>query len=297
MKRAASLAAVILLFLIATSPADSQTVYKAYFPLAPSQTFPACERNGFLGIAWLNRTGPSAQPYLDRYCAAMYYNNSGGTYIDIDPDEVPLIWCDRPQDYAKMGTIPPWWNGFLILLNEPGTPGQCTISDPLVAAAVYDEMKDLAPAGAKFVSPNIIIQHQGTGVHGTGWLKSFLNEVVSLRGSCDLFAVGIHFYGATAFTPATKLGWAKTAVDQTGCAGKPIIITEYGSHPGENTFQLISDITYLNNDARVIASFGYTPINAASAIPFEVTNPMLGIQMTDAGRGLFDGYRRLGLLD
>lgn len=297
MKRVASLAAVIFLIIIATAPADSQPVYKVYFPTAPSQTFPACERNGFLGIAWLNRSGDSAQPYLDRYCAAMYYNSSGGTYVDIDPDEVPLIWCNRPEDYTKMATIPAWWNGYLIFPNEPGTPGQCTLSDPLAAAAKYDEMKDLAPAGAKFVSPNIIVQHQGASVHGTGWLKTFLNELVALRGSCDLFAVGIHFYGATSYTPATKLGWVKTAVDSSACAGKPIIITEYGAHPGQNAFQILSDITYLNSDPGVLASFGYTPINSQSAINWEVSNPILGIQLTDAGRGLFDGYRRLGLLD
>lgn len=290
---------VIVFLILAGSLATtgSQPPHRVYLAMIPHRPFPSCHRTGSIGIAWLDRTGAGAQNYLDRYCASMYYNSSQGTYADLDPDEVPLIWCNRPTDYTKMGTIPSWWNGFLILMNEPGTPGQCTASDPLAAAAIYDEMKDLAPSQAKAVSPNLIVQHQGAGVHGTGWLVAFLNQVVALRGSCDLFAVGIHIYGATSYAPGTKMNWVIAAVDSTACAGKPIIITEYGAHPGEDAFQIMSDVTYLNGNSRVIATFGYTPINASSAIPWEEQGPVTGIGLTESGWGLFDGYRRLGILD
>jgi hypothetical protein len=57
MKRVATIVAALIVLLVVTAPAQSQTSYKLFFPISRFDSFPPCHKNGSVGIAWLDRTG------------------------------------------------------------------------------------------------------------------------------------------------------------------------------------------------------------------------------------------------
>lgn len=296
------LASFLIVAIVLTVQSDSRAspVYKLHFPIGHHQPYPNCDRQDNIGIAWLAANVTKAQEDMDNFCASMWYNSSGRDFTVMHPGEIPHVWCDTNSEgtnyYDVIQTVPASWSDYMLMFNEPGTPGQCGITNPYVAASIHNTMAGLGPQNARIVGPNIIIQHQGVGVHGIGWLRTYLLELERLQGgTLDLHAVGIHLYGAHQYTPPQKLQWVIDMLNAIGYPNMPVIITEYGVHQGEDAFNVMSDTTVLLANSRVEAIFGYTVRDGQFAITWE-DNTTGWMELSESGLGLFDGYYRMGIV-
>lgn len=273
---------------------EPQVTHTVYLPTFPHRPYPACERLDNVGLAWLDNSVAGAQTDLDNFCGSMYYNASGGSYATIHPNEKVLIWGNRSQDILTAQTVPSGYCDYAIILNEPGIHGQFYAPTGLYAAQAYAEVSALLPSCAKRISPNVIIQTQGGTYNSVAYLNAFLDGLVQVQGYIDLYAVGIHIYGAESTSATTKLNWVASAMAARGL-NIPIIVTEYGVFNTGDVAGQMQAMTYqIATHAKVEAFFGYTVRNSQNAVPWVQSVAYWPGLLSPSGQGWFAGLEQSG---
>ena len=268
-----------------------------YFPLFPHQPYPLCEQLEGIGLAWLDNGPAGAQQDMANFCATRYYNSSGHYYGDLQPGEVPMVWGNEARHENAAESVPDDYCEEIVFLNEPGNdPAQFWAPDPTMAAAAYVQMRALVPECAKPISPNIIIQGQ-TGTKSTAYLRGFILEVERLQGGkADLYAVGIHIYGAEGISATTKINWVRDEMASLGY-DIPIWVTEYGVFNVGDVQTTMANLTrQLALHPDVEAFFGYTVRNSQNAVAWISNEGFWPGSLSPSGRGWFAGLTQAGLI-
>ncbi|MCB0012777.1 MAG: hypothetical protein KDE34_12780 [Anaerolineales bacterium] len=271
--------------------------YAVYFPLFPHQPYPECEQLEGVGIAWLDNSPTGIQQDLRNFCATMFYNASGNNFADLQPGEIPMIWGNSQQHQSAAESVPDDYCEKIVFLNEPGNdPNQFWAPQPEMAAAAYVQLRAMAPACAKPISPNIIIQGL-TGTKSTAYLRGFILEVERLQGGkADLYAVGIHIYGAESVSATTKINWVRDEMASLGY-DLPIWVTEYGVFNVGGVQAQMTNMTYqIATHNSVEAFLGYTPRRSQNAVEWIDEEAWWPGTLSASGRGWFAGLAQAGLI-
>lgn len=274
--------------------------YKSYLPFLAFVPYPECERVEKLGIAWLAAIpGEQTENDLSNFCASHYFNTSGHNFSDLHAWETPLIWCDTDRlnrDYYSVAeTLGESYSGHVLIFNEPGQDVSQCVLPAVDAARAYVNFRAILP-DAKFVSPNIIIQSIDDEYKSVRYLREFVLEIERLTGKkADMSAIGIHFYGAYDIRAAVKIKWVQDEMCRLGYCNIPVWVTEFGILPGvEGRFQTMSDMMFdVMSSKGVERVYAYTVRRTQNSIPWVFGSRE---ELTDVGRGYFDGLRRAGYL-
>lgn len=310
MKKILVFLVVILLFACSPAPEPlpepTPLAYEGttvYLPVLMYKPYPDCDRIDKLGIAWhASARGVSTSEDLDNFCAGHFFNTSGYDFSTLSEGETPQIWCttDRSgRDYYEVArTLGADFSDYVILFNEPGSdPSQCALIAKDAAQGYVDFRAILGRA--KFVTPNLIIQSIDNEYRSVRYLRNFILEVERLqgvgRGGADFSVIGIHLYGNYETPASVKIKWVKDELCRLNYCSLPIWVTEFGILPGVgDKFSTMSDMVYdVATSKFVERMYVYTIRRTQNSIPF-VSGP--NEQLTDVGRGYFDGLRRSGYI-
>jgi hypothetical protein len=142
---------------------------------------------------------------------------------------IPMWPCHGTVDYV-VGLLGADYDGYLLIMNEPERPDQCTMS--VDEAAQYYLMVRNALPNARLIGPQLI--HRNPGGDFTWYAAAWRERVRELTGSYpDVEGYGVHiypYYSGSGTATQVLTSWCN-ALNAWGEVGeKELWVTEFGVH-------------------------------------------------------------------